>query len=99
MEKCQFCVQRIEAARQPAKDEGRPIRDGEVVPACQQTCPTGAITFGNTRDPEARVVKQADGAPKRAYHSLMSLNTRPGITYLAQVGREVAEHSDGEHHG
>jgi len=99
MEKCQFCVQRIEAARQPAKDEGRPIRDGEVVPACQQTCPTGAITFGNTRDPEARVVKQADGAPKRAYHSLMSLNTRPGITYLAQVGREVDEHSDGEHHG
>ena len=51
MEKCSFCVQRIETARQPAKDEGRPIGDGEVLTACQQTCASQAITFGNVREP------------------------------------------------
>jgi len=88
MEKCTFCVQRIEAARQPAKDAGVPIADGAVQTACQQTCPTGAITFGNSRDASSQVVKKAD-APARAYHSLQVLNTRPAITYLAKVDRET----------
>ncbi|MGH0036659.1 MAG: 4Fe-4S dicluster domain-containing protein [Myxococcota bacterium] len=94
MEKCTFCVQRIEAARQPAKDEGRDIGDGEVVTACQQACPTSAITFGNTRDPQSAVVKKASDEA-RSYHSLIQLNARPAITYLAQVNREA----DGESHG
>jgi molybdopterin-containing oxidoreductase family iron-sulfur binding subunit len=94
MEKCTFCVQRIAAARQPAKDQGREIRDGEVVTACQQACPTSAITFGNTRDPQSAVVKKASDEV-RSYHSLIQLNTRPAITYLAQVKREA----DGESHG
>jgi anaerobic selenocysteine-containing dehydrogenase/Fe-S-cluster-containing dehydrogenase component len=89
MEKCSFCVQRIEAARQPAKDEKRPIADGEVVTACQQSCPTNAITFGNSRDPKSAVVAKA-AQPNRAYHSLQVLNTRPAITYLAQVRRTDA---------
>ena len=63
------------------------IGDGEVLTACQQSCPTGAITFGNSKDPESRVNQVAD-QPARAYHSLHSLNTRPAITYLAQVDRE-----------
>jgi molybdopterin-containing oxidoreductase family iron-sulfur binding subunit len=87
MEKCSFCVQRIEAARQPAKDEGRTIRDGDIVTACQQSCPTNAITFGNLRDPASQVVKEA-AEEKRSYHLLQELNTRPALTYLAQVTRD-----------
>ena len=92
MEKCSFCIQRIESARQLAKDEGRPIADGEVQSACQQTCPTQAIHFGNKRDEKSRVVAQAR-EPGRAYHVLQDLNTRSAITYLAQVKREDHEGS------
>ena len=91
MEKCTFCVQRIEAARQPAKDAGRPIADGEVLSACQQTCPTGAITFGNSKDAESEVMTKADSP--RAFHALQVLNTRPAVTYLSKVKRE----SEGSH--
>ena len=89
MEKCTFCVQRIQAARQPAKDQKRPIRDGEVVTACQQACPTSAIHFGNLRDPASTVSKV--GADKRSYHALHTLNTRPAVTYLAKVRRGPVE--------
>ena len=91
MEKCTFCIQRIQAARQIAKDEARPIRDGEIVMACQQACPTGAIQFGNLRDPNSEIVKQKASQPKRTYHALHMLNTRPAVTYLAKVLREPAE--------
>ncbi|MCH8083741.1 MAG: 4Fe-4S dicluster domain-containing protein, partial [Myxococcales bacterium] len=87
MEKCTFCIQRIENGRQGAKDEGRPIADGEVTPACAQTCPTQAITFGNLKDDESAASKQADAGEARAYHALHVLNTRPAITYLAKVTR------------
>ena len=90
MEKCSFCVQRIEGARQPAKDEGRDIRDGEVMTACQQACPTNAISFGNLRDAGSEVVAAAD-EPNRSYHLLQELNTRSAITYLAQVTRDENE--------
>ncbi|MBW2715737.1 MAG: 4Fe-4S dicluster domain-containing protein [Deltaproteobacteria bacterium] len=93
MEKCTFCIQRIENGRQVAKDEGRPIADGEVTPACAQTCPTQAITFGNLKDDESAASKKADAGDARAYHALHVLNTRPSITYLAKVtrGAEVTE--------
>ncbi len=58
MEKCTFCVQRVSAAKSNARNEGRLVRDGEVQTACQQACPTSAISFGNLVDPEARVAKQ-----------------------------------------
>jgi molybdopterin-containing oxidoreductase family iron-sulfur binding subunit len=90
MEKCTFCTQRIEEARQPAKDQKRPIRDGEVVTACAQACATGAIVFGNLKDPESRVAKTG-ADPKRGYHALHVLNTRPAITYLAKVTRGPVE--------
>jgi molybdopterin-containing oxidoreductase family iron-sulfur binding subunit len=90
MEKCSFCVQRIHAARQEAKDAGREIRDGEVTPACAQACPTQAITFGNTRDEKSHVVHASDDSV-RSYHALHSLNTRPAITYLAKVTRGPVE--------
>ena len=92
MEKCTFCVQRIQEARQPAKDEGRDIADGEVTPACAQTCPSEAIVFGNLRDGASRANQLAQ--QPRSYHALQVLNTRPGVTYLAKVRR-----SDEENHG
>jgi molybdopterin-containing oxidoreductase family iron-sulfur binding subunit len=93
MEKCTFCVQRIEFGRQAAKDAGRLIADGEVKTACQRACPTDAIGFGNAKDRESQAVKRAQASPARAYHALHALNTRPGITYLAKVlrGEEGAE--------
>jgi molybdopterin-containing oxidoreductase family iron-sulfur binding subunit len=86
MEKCTFCVQRIQAARDHAKGEGRQIRDGEVTPACAQACPTQAITFGNLKDRESRVSKLHEDP--RHYRVLEQLNTRPAIAYLKRVRAE-----------
>ncbi len=83
MEKCTFCIQRVQAAKDQAKDEGRPLRDGDVVPACAQTCPTDAIVFGDLNDPESRVARRA--RDPRRYHVLAELNTRPAVTYLKKV--------------
>ncbi|HBZ71273.1 MAG TPA: hypothetical protein DEP35_16715 [Deltaproteobacteria bacterium] len=90
MEKCTYCTQRIEVARQPAKNEKRLIRDGEVTPACAQACPTKAITFGNLKDADSAVAKKGSD-PKRGYHALHVLNTRPATTYLAKVVRGPVE--------
>ena len=83
MEKCTYCVQRISEARITAEKEDRPIRDGDVVTACQQACPTEAIIFGNINDPNSRVSKLK--ASERNYALLAELNTRPRTTYLAAV--------------
>ncbi len=83
MEKCTYCVQRISKARIEAQKEDRPIRDGEVVTACQATCPTDAIIFGNMNDPESRVSKLK--ADDRNYGLLAELNTQPRTTYLAAI--------------
>jgi molybdopterin-containing oxidoreductase family iron-sulfur binding subunit len=86
MEKCTFCIQRIRLAEDEAREEGRPVRDGEVVPACAQTCPAQAIAFGDANDPGARVSRLA--ADGRAFQALEETNTRPAITYLARVKGE-----------
>jgi len=91
MEKCTFCVQRIQFARQDAKNAGghdAVIADGAVQTACQQTCPSNAITFGNLRDGASAVSQKAAG--KRGYHALHVLNTRPAVTYLSKVVRGPA---------
>ena len=83
MEKCTFCIQRIRGAQHQARLEDRALRDGDVQTACQQACPSGAIVFGNLKDPESRVVKAAED--HREYHVLGELNVRPSVTYLAKV--------------
>ncbi len=83
MEKCTYCVQRINHARVAAKLEDREIRDGEVLTACQSACPTEAIVFGNINDPQSQVSRLKAGT--RNYSLLAELNTRPRTTYLAIV--------------
>jgi molybdopterin-containing oxidoreductase family iron-sulfur binding subunit len=86
MEKCTMCIQRIIAGKDRAKDEKRPVKDGEIVTACQQTCPTQAIVFGDLKDPQSRVSKLSKSP--RGYHVLEEIGTRPAVTYLKKVTRE-----------
>jgi molybdopterin-containing oxidoreductase family iron-sulfur binding subunit len=86
MEKCTYCTQRIEAARATADKENRPIRNGEVVTACQAACPTTAIAFGDLNDPQSEVVKRRKSG--RHYVLLEELGTRPRTTYLAKIKDE-----------
>ncbi len=83
MEKCTYCVQRINQARIEAKKEGRPIRDGEVRTACQAVCPTQAITFGNLNDASSEVARLRENP--RHYALLEELGTKPRTTYLAKL--------------
>jgi anaerobic selenocysteine-containing dehydrogenase/Fe-S-cluster-containing dehydrogenase component len=84
MEKCTFCIQRIREATNRAKLEKRPVRDGEILPACVQTCPTKALTFGDYKQPESQVMRLS-GDP-RGYRLLdYQVNTRPSVVYLRKI--------------
>lgn len=110
MEKCTFCVQRIEQGKIEArKDGGRPVRDGEIKTACQMACPSGAIEFGNIMDTEAVVAKKQ--SDRRAYGMLSQLNTKPRLLYLAKIRntpvslmstiqlKDLVEYGVPKHHG
>ncbi len=88
MEKCTMCIQRIIAGKDRARDEGRPVRDGDIMTACQQTCPTQAITFGNLKD-DGSEVSRLQHSP-RAYGVLEELGTRPSVLHLRKVVRQHA---------
>jgi molybdopterin-containing oxidoreductase family iron-sulfur binding subunit len=83
MEKCTFCIQRINAAKFRASNEARPLADGEIRTACQQACPAGAIVFGDANDPESELRRRRSSP--LAYQVLEELNARPNVTYLARV--------------
>jgi molybdopterin-containing oxidoreductase family iron-sulfur binding subunit len=83
MEKCTYCVQRINSAKIEAEKQNRPVREGDIQTACQATCPAEAIVFGNINDPGSRVAKMK--AEKLNYGMLADLNTRPRTTYLASL--------------
>jgi MoCo/4Fe-4S cofactor protein with predicted Tat translocation signal len=89
MEKCTYCVQRINQARIDSKTSGEPIKDGEIKTACEQACPADAIVFGNLNDPSSRVVKLKQ--QERNYGLFEDLNTRPRTSYLAVVTNPNAE--------
>jgi anaerobic selenocysteine-containing dehydrogenase/Fe-S-cluster-containing dehydrogenase component len=83
MEKCTFCVRRIRGAEHQARLHGRRVRDGEIVPACAETCPGNAIVFGNIKDPNSRVAQVSSSG--RSFRVLESLNAAPGVVYLRKV--------------
>ncbi|MBI5058775.1 4Fe-4S dicluster domain-containing protein [candidate division KSB1 bacterium] len=94
MEKCTFCHQRIRDAKRTAKDLGRTVHDTDLQTACQQTCPTGAITFGDMNNPDS-LVSQATADP-RGFHVLEELNVKPSITYHTKI-RNRAPLADADH--
>jgi molybdopterin-containing oxidoreductase family iron-sulfur binding subunit len=83
MEKCTYCVQRIQAAMIRAKNDRRRLEDGELKTACQQVCPTRAIVFGNLSDPQSEVARLAKD--DRSYAILAELNVKPRTMYLARI--------------
>ncbi len=83
MEKCSYCVQRIQETKIHAEEQNRPVRDGEILTACQQVCPAQAIVFGDINDPGSQVAKLK--SQKRNYLLLEDLDTRPRTTYLARL--------------
>lgn len=99
MEKCTFCAQRIQEAKSEAVRTGRDLADGDIRVACQQSCPTKAIEFGDMNDPESKVSKLS--ATQRAYGVLTELNVKPSVRYLARVRNveEDAHAKSEEHHG
>lgn len=107
IEKCSFCVQRLQAGKLEAKKQSRPIKDGEVKTACQQACPTNAISFGDSNDKSSLVRNQRDHSPLRMYYALEQIHVLPNVNYMAKIRNtdemlEVdAAHTpaDKEHHG
>ncbi len=96
MEKCTFCVQRIKEGKNIAKDENRPLKDGDIKPACQEVCPTDCITFGDLNDPNSKVAQLYE--QKRSYALLEEFNAAPRIRYQAKI-RNTHRHLGGGHHG
>jgi len=95
MEKCSFCVQRIQAAKQEAKQQRRELLDGDIQPACQQSCPARAITFGDLADQQSQVAQQVEDP--RHYRLLEELNVRPSVGYLRRVRHRQEDQET--HHG
>lgn len=99
MEKCTFCVQRIKSVKDTVKQEGRKLKDGEIKTACQQTCPTGAIVFGDMNDPKSQVSKAFNDNP-RSYSLLAEFNAAPSVRYMTKIrnNKERVINAPHQHH-
>jgi molybdopterin-containing oxidoreductase family iron-sulfur binding subunit len=99
IEKCSFCVQRLQEGKLTAKKEGRPVKDGEVKTACQSACPTNAIVFGDANDKESMLTKSREHSPLRMYYALEQIHVLPNVNYLAKIRNtdEVEEHAGHGH--
>jgi len=96
VEKCTFCIHRINRAKRNSVRDGTEIRDGDLSPACVQTCPTDALVFGNWKDPNSRINRLK--ADERNYELLGHLGTEPNVVYLKRVdAHPVSEATGGEH--
>lgn len=91
IEKCSFCVQRLQEGKLKAKKDSRPFEDGDIKVACQQSCPTNAISFGNANDKHSAITKVRVENPNRSFYVLEQLHVLPNVTYLAKV-RNSDEH-------
>ncbi len=97
MEKCTFCVQRIKEGKNIAKDENRPLKDGDITPACAEVCPSNAIVFGDFNDKESRLNQVNEN--KRNYTLLEEFNAAPRVRYLAKIRNTDREIGGGHHQG
>jgi molybdopterin-containing oxidoreductase family iron-sulfur binding subunit len=91
IEKCSFCVQRLQAAKLEAKKDARPMVDADVKVACQQACPTHAISFGNANDKKSAITVVRAENPNRNFTVLEQLHVLPNVTYLAKVRNDNAK--------
>ncbi|MBS1575368.1 MAG: TAT-variant-translocated molybdopterin oxidoreductase [Bacteroidetes bacterium] len=101
MEKCSFCVQRLQAAKLDAKKEGRPLKDGEAKTACQQACAGNAIVFGNAHDKESAISKTREENENRLFYVIEQIHTLPNVNYLAKIRNtdEIIEPANHEEAG
>ena len=97
MEKCTFCTQRIRDEKEKAKDLGIKLKDGQIKPACEQTCPTGAIVFGDVNDPNSRVSRMRN--LPMAFRVLEVLNNVPMISYMTKVRNKAPGNHEEKEHG
>ena len=97
IEKCSFCVQRLQESKLKAKKESRPMVDSDINVACQQACPTNAITFGNANDKHSAITMVRTENPNRQFYVLEQLHVLPGVTYLAKVRNTESAHGEGKH--
>ncbi|HEV7781137.1 MAG TPA: TAT-variant-translocated molybdopterin oxidoreductase [Chitinophagaceae bacterium] len=100
IEKCSFCVQKLQAAKLDAKKENRMLKDGDAKTACQMACSADAIVFGNAHDKDSQLTKIRNENPQRTFNVLEQLHVLPNITYLAKIrnSEEIDAHWAGEHH-
>lgn len=97
IEKCSFCVQRLQEGKLKAKKDSRPLEDTDVKVACQQACPTEAITFGNANNKHSAITKVRVDNPNRSFYVLEQLHVLPGVTYLAKVRNTEEKHEEATH--
>ncbi|HEX2534084.1 MAG TPA: [Fe-S]-binding protein, partial [Chitinophagaceae bacterium] len=105
MEKCTFCVQRLQEGKLKAKLENRPLGGDEVQTACSSACPTSAIRFSNVNDPSSEVAQIRKNNPGRLFYVIEQIHTLPNVSYLAKIRnteeivQHVDEHAGAEHAG